>query len=278
MNKPNYKKKLTIVIVAVLVAVLSVASIQVSASGSDAVTGSVNTVAKPLRSLMSSVVDNLEHLYGYLYRYDRLEAENEALKAQIATMEQEYREYIEVSDENNRLHALLGLSQRHSDYKYASATLISWTSSSWSSSFTIDMGSENDVKIGDPVVTENGSLIGSVTSVSAYSSTVTTLIDTSSAIGAEDSQTNELAVACGNFDLMKSGKLRLDYLPDDFAIKTGDTIVTSGSGGTYPQGIVLGTLDKVVISPSGMNDYAVITPAAELDSLEFVFIITSYNN
>ena len=278
MNKPNYKKKLSILIAAVLVAVISVSSMQVTAAKSDAVTGSVNTMAKPLRELMSSVVDSMEHLYGYIYRYDQLEAENEALKAQIATMEQEYREYIEVSDENNRLHALLGLSQRHEDYQYASATLISWTSSSWSSSFTIDMGSENRVKVGDPVVTENGSLIGSVTSVNAHSSTVTTIIDTSSAIGAEDSQTNELAVACGNFDLMKNGKLRLEYLPEDYEIKAGDTIVTSGSGGTYPQGIVLGTLDKVVVSTSGMNDYAVITPAAELEGLEFVFVITSYIN
>ena len=277
MNKPINKKRITILAAAVLVALIATLSLTLGRSGSDAVTGSVNTAMKPLKTLMSAIVDQLEDIYGYLYRYDQLQAENEQLRAQISELEQEYREYIEVSDENARLRALLGLSERNADYKYADATVISWTSSSWGSSFTMDKGSAGGVKVGDPVISENGDLIGRVTAVSSNTSTVTTLLDTDSSIGAEDSQTNELAVARGDFELLKQGKLKLAFLPENYAVKAGDTIVTSGGGGTYPQGLVIGTVDEVVSSSSGLTDYAVITPSADLSNLEFLYIITSYN-
>ena len=271
------KKRILILIAAIVVAILATLTLTLGRSGSDAVTGGVNTMMKPLKTLMSAIVDDLEDLYGYLYRYDQLQAENEQLRARIAELEQEYREYIEVSDENVRLRELLGLSERNADYKYASATVISWTSSNWASSLTIDRGSASGVQVGNPVITENGALIGRVTSVSTSTATVTTILDTSSSIGAEDSQTNELAVAQGNFELMKKGQLKLSFLPNHYAVKAGDTIVTSGGGGTYPQGLVIGTVDEVVVSSSGLTDYAVIAPSADLDNLEFLYIITSYN-
>jgi rod shape-determining protein MreC len=271
------KKRILILAAAVLVAIIATLTLTLGRRGSDAVTGSVNTIAKPLKTLMSGIVDDLEDLYGYLYRYDQLQAENDQLRARIAELEQEYREYIEVSDENARLRALLGLSERNADYKYASATVISWTSSNWGSSFTMDKGSAGGVHVGDPVITENGALIGRVTAVSTSTSTITTILDTDSSIGAEDSQTNELAVAQGDFELMKKGQLKLNFLPNNYSVKAGDTIVTSGGGGTYPQGLVIGTVDEVVVSSSGLTDYAVITPSADLANLEFLYIITSYN-
>ena len=167
------KKRILILIAAIVVAILATLTLTLGRSGSDAVTGGVNTMMKPLKTLMSAIVDDLEDLYGYLYRYDQLQAENEQLRARIAELEQEYREYIEVSDENARLRELLGLSERNADYKYASATVISWTASNWASSLTIDRGSASGVQVGNPVITENGALIGRVTSVSTSTATVT---------------------------------------------------------------------------------------------------------
>ena len=277
MNRQLNKKRLIILAAAVLVAIIAMLTLTLGRSRSDAVTGGVNTLMKPLKSLMSSMVDELEDIYGYLYRYDQLQAENDALKKRIAELEQEYRSYTEVNDENSRLRGLLGLSERNADYKYASATVISWTSSSWGSSFTMDRGTSAGVEVGDPVITENGDLIGRITAAGATTSTVTTLLDTGSRIGAEDSQTNELAVARGDFSALKNGKLILSFLPENYTVKAGDTIVTSGSGGTYPQGLVIGTVDEVVASASGLEDYAVISPSADLPNLEFLYVITSYN-
>lgn len=270
------KNGIFILVAAVLIAVIAIVSIMAGASRSDAAGNMVNTLMRPVRGVMSSVVSRLEDVYGYMYGYDSLKAENTELKERIAELEKDYREHREIAEENKRLHELLGFSEDHSEYQFETATILSWSSSSWQSSFTIGKGTKSGLSKGNCVITESGFVVGMVTSVSASSSVVTTLIDTTSNIGALIWETDEATLLSGDFSLMKTGLAKLMHLPDRSTLPAGETIVTSGSGGIFPRGLVLGAVESVHTEGSGMNDWAAVKPAAELDDLAYVYIITSF--
>ena len=261
-------------IIAILIAIIAFVSISLSSGNSDFMSGFFNTITKPVKSVMSSMVGSLEELYGYIYEFDNLKAENEQLKEEIAALEQEYAD---IYEENDRLRNLLELSERHADFTYETATIISWTSSSWESTCTINKGSDAGLALGDCIIPENGFLVGQITELDKTTATVTTILDASSSVGALLSSTSEAAIAQGDFSLMAEKQLKLSYLPDGSKIGSGDTIVSSGKGGTFPQGLVIGHIVGNVISDSGLEDYAIIEPSVDFDSVSHIFVITEFD-
>jgi len=271
------RKGFWVIIVAVVIALAAALSVALGHSGSDVANSLSNTLMKPVKTVMSSFVDSLEKYYNYMYRYDAIAAENEELKSRVAKLEEEYREYTEMSEENVRLRALLDLSERNSDYKFDTATIIAWTSSNYASSFTINKGTGAGLELGQGVITENGYLVGQITQIDYASATVTTILDTTSNVGALVNETSEVAIINGDFDCFQEGKVRLSYLQNDTSVIAGDTIITSGKGGVFPQGLVIGYVESVVSDPSGLDVYAVVAPAADITDLTHVFIITEFN-
>ena len=82
--------------------------------------------------------------------------------------------------------------------------------------------------------------------------------------------------AIGDYQLMRQGRLKLAYFASDSIILNSDTLMTSGSGGIIPSGLIIGTVESVTLDASGLTSYAVIKPQAELASLTQVFIIKSF--
>lgn len=274
----NFLKKNVIIIVvaAVVIALVTAVSVSVSSNNTDGTSKVANFIMRPVKSAAASMVSSLEHIYGYMFEYDSIVEENEELKRQIATLQEEYREYTEVSEENERLRALLDLGEKNSDYQFEAASIISWTASNWASSFTINKGSNAGLSLNDCIITETGYLVGQITQLDTTTATVTTIVDTSIHIGALIYNTSEAAVVQGDYALMKDGMAKLTYIPDGTEIVSGDSIVTSGMGGIFPRGLVIGYVKDVVLSSSGLADYASIEPAAELDNLAHVYIITQF--
>ncbi|NMA25475.1 MAG: rod shape-determining protein MreC [Clostridiales bacterium] len=264
-------------ILAVIIAAITLISVNTSGS-SGFVTNLLTSLSKPLRSVAASVANVFESIYGYIDDYEKLEAENAELRAQLNKLQQDYRESTDISAENERLRKLLGLDSRHPDYKtYDTATIINWSSSNWSSSFTIGKGSYNsDIKVGDCVITEEGYLVGVVDVVEPTSSTVITILDTRFSVGAYIDRTDKRYIAMGDFSLMKQGLLKFGYLEDTAEIIADDTIITSGKGGILPAGLIIGTVQEVVTSNTGIDKYATIKPAADIKSLADVYLITSF--
>ncbi len=270
------KKAVYVAVAAVIVAVAAALTAALSSGGAGFASMLSQPFFKPLKSAMTSLVNTLEHAYGYMYRYDEIEAENERLRARIAQLEEEYREYTEVSEENERLRTLLGFTERSDAMDLEPVSVISWTASNFSSSFTISKGSSSGVELHDPVITENGYLVGYVTEVTGGASTVTTIIDTTTSIGALIYGTSDTGVVTGDFDLFKSGQMKLSYLGDGGSVIIGRTVVTSGGGGVYPSGLVLGYIDSVAVDSSGLDPYAVVTPAADIASVSHLYVITDF--
>ena len=149
--------------------------------------------------------------------------------------------------------------------------------SNWASSLTLDKGTNYDIAVNDCVVDATGNLVGIVSEVGYNWCTVLTVIDTDTELGARVFRTQEVAVAEGDLALMGEGKLKLSYLSADAQLLSGDVVTTSGLGGFYPGGLVIGTVESVRTGDDGLAQYAVLAPAARLGELSEVFIIKDFD-
>lgn len=237
-------------------------------------------VATPFRNGIHAVVSWSEGLYSDFFAREELSAELEQYKQRVAQLEQQARDGEAASRENERLRSLLGLREKRSDFVFESATVTAYGSSNWSFTLTVNKGSAAGVEAGDCVVDQYGNLVGVVQQVGLNWSTLITVVDVELEMGGLIARTDGAAILEGDFALMGQGKLKLTFLPEGEQLLAGDTVLTSGlmSGGTatYPSGLVVGTVESVRSDAGGMNDYAVLAPAADLASLEQVFIIKEF--
>lgn len=237
----------------------------------------VGTVTSPFRAAYSSVAGWFADKQNYYEDNKSLKEENQELKKQIADMQSKVRQAQSDSEENKRLRELLNLQEQRRDIHTVSATVTEQSASNWTSSLTLNQGSDNDVKEGDCVITESGYLVGIVDKVGTNWCTVLTVLDTDTSLGAKVFRTGDLGIASGDFNLMSKDRLKLSYLPSDCQLLNGDLIVTSGRGGFYPSGLVIGSVEEVKLDDSGATSYAVLTPSADIPNLTEVFIIESFS-
>ena len=273
MKKRISKKGIIVLAAALLIAVITAVSVNVG--GSDGpFTNVMNAVTKPFKVGMSHVASAFESIYGYMYEYDRLKEENERLKAENAEFQQQTAEYIEMSEENERLREFMGLPARFSK---ETASILSWGASNWASTFVISKGSENsEVEVGDGVITSSGALIGQITEVGDATSTCISIIDTSFSAGVTVGAAVGSTVATGDFSLMRLGLLSLSLLDDTTEVVAGDAVVTSGKGGVFPKGLVIGYVEDVSEYDTGIGKYAAVLPSTEFSSVIDVYVIVDF--
>lgn len=267
---------LALLVAALLAALTLVISLLVS--GADPVANLVGVLSTPFRAISTTVSDWSEERAGYRDRVEELEAEVARLKEELADMEQKAREGEKASTENENLRSLLHLRSKRRDLtELESATVTARGQSNWESSLTISKGSQHGLEPGQCVMDAYGNLVGLVKEVGLNWSTVITLVDTDIDMGGMISRTDETAVLEGDFALMGEGRVKLSYLPNDTTTVVGDEVVTSGRGGVYPSGLVVGHVESLHSDPSGMTRYAVVRPKADLAGLKQVFVIKSFD-
>ena len=276
MKRPVNKFGITVLAVAAAVAVL-LSVMSYFPSPAAALPNLTGIIAAPFRSVAASLSDTVRQWTGYLTEFDALRAENEQLRLQIAQMEETVRQAEADRDENVRLRELTGLRQQRRDLRWESARVLVQDVSNWSSLLTVNKGTSHGVEKGDCVVTEAGYLVGVVTEAGLNWSTVRTILDSETSIGALIFRTGGTAVAQGSFDLMGEGRLALDYLGSEPDVVAGDLIVTSGLAGYYPSQLVIGYVQEVRASDNGLAQYAVIAPQADLSALTQVFVVTDFD-
>lgn len=237
----------------------------------------LGVVTTPVRDGISALAGWVEGVYNYSFRYDELQAENDRLKAEIAELEAAAREGEADSKENERLRELLELRPKNRSFDLESATVTARSSTNWSSTLTLSKGSDQGVATGDCVVDSAWNLVGIIDTVGSNWSTMITVVDANLEMGAFLSRTESIAILEGDFALMAEGKLKLTYLPENTELITGDLVLTSSMGGNYPSDLVVGSIESIHTDASGISRYAVIAPAADLDSLVQVFIIKDFD-
>ena len=264
IKKHGIKLGLAVVLVVILVA----ATTHLSKNAAGFLSNVSGAAQAPLQKAATAAADWLEGIYGYIYKYDQLEAERDELQAKLAQAEADLREAQEAVDENIHLKELLGLSETRTDFVFESAKIISRTASNWANTITISKGSEAGLEIGDPVVTSGGALVGQIIELGDSWAEVRTIIDLDISAG---------ALVVGDFTLMQQGYVKLTYLTEGTNLLQGDSVLTSGKGGVFPQGLLIGTIAEVHTEAGGQTPYGVIAPGCDLNSLSQIFIITDFD-
>ena len=263
------------VMAVVLIAAVAAALLNGRAGLLANVTGSLSSA---VGQAASSAAEWIEGIYGYIYEYDQLVAENNALRAQLAEAQQSIISANEFEEENVRLRELLNFAQRHTDYVLESAKITEWSSSNWESTFRISKGSDNatnPIEVGDCVITEYGALVGQIIELGDSWCTVRTVVDSGIDVGALVGEAGAVGMCVGEFSLMQQNELRLTYLSENAQLVGGEAVLTSGRG-SIPQGLIIGYISAVLSEGNGQTIYGVVEPACDLGSLTQVFVITDF--
>ncbi len=276
--KKYFTTRLRVVLVlAVLAALITIGSMFLWPGKAGVLNNAVSVVLNPVKNGVTLLVDKAERLYNYLFGYELLQAENEQLQAELANMNQDIRDAQTYKTENERLRELENLTEKHTDYDLAIANVVSRSGGSYGSTVTISQGSSIGLEAGMCAITETGQVVGILSEVGTNWATVTTILDTTSEIGAYIFGSGYTCIAQGDFTLMKEGKLRASYLSSSATIRNSDQLLTSGDGDIYPPGLVIGGVTDVGDDETNVAKYAVITPTVDLDAVEQVFVIKSYD-
>lgn len=267
---------LLLIIAALLSILLGVASSFMGGSA-DPLSNAFRVVTSPVRGAVSAAADWAEGVYAYVFRYGEMQQELDDLRAQVAEMEELARQGQDALEENAKLRELMNLQERRRDFVFENARVTAPVTSNWESTLTISKGSSAGVEAGDCVITETGVLVGVVSTVGSNYSEVSTIINTDIDMGGMVARTYSAGILEGDFTLMGEGKLKLSYLPDGAQLVAGDQVLTSGKGGIYPSGLVVGQVEGVFTDPSGKTRYAVLLPEVDLDSLVEVFVIKEFD-
>ena len=266
-----------LLLIALLLSILLGLGSVILSGSTDPLSNLANTLTSPFKSGVSAMLDWAEGVYGYVFQFSEMEQELSDLRSRVADLEEQARQGQEALAENAQLRELLNLQERRKDLEFESAKITARSTSNWESILTISKGSAAGVEAGDCVITETGVLVGVVSETSLLSSTVATLIDTSIEVGGVVTRTYSAGILEGDFDLMNQGLLRLSYLPEGAGLVAGDEVLTSGLGGIYPAGLVVGRVQGVFNDAAGMSRYAIVDPSVELGGLIEVFVIKDFD-
>ena len=233
-------------------------------------------IASPFRAAGGAISGWVSDTKAHFDSVEELQEENRQLRKDLAELESQVRESKKDQEENSRLRTLLDLRQKREDFSFESGRVVGRGTSNWEATLTLDVGTDRDIAIGDCVVNEEGFLVGVITEAGWNWSTVTTILDPNSELGATVFRTGETTVAQGDLSMMHDNRLKLSYLQSGSQLMNGDLILTSGLGGYYPSGLVIGSVAELRTDDNGLTRYGVLTPQVNITKLKQVFVITDF--
>ena len=273
MKQPfSTKLKIILVLTALVTAALSVVAGLTNRSLPDVL---VQGLMTPFRSAATTLTNTVEKYYSYMFRYEALEAENQVLKKQLSEMQDTARQADATTRENERLRRLNQLETTHESYVMLDAYIIGWSSTDFTNVLTINKGSNSGITTNMCAVTANGEVVGLVTQVGPNYAQVKTVLDSTLEISSTISDSGYNGMVSGGYLNGNEKLLRMNYLPSAAIIRNNQQVVTSGST-VYPRGLIVGSIVDAGFETTGVAKFALLQSAADIDSLEQVFIITQY--
>ena len=221
----------------------------------------------PFQKASTLVIKTVQGTFQQYIFLVNLEKENRALKKRIAELEEENHRIKEMKLANERLRQLLSFREKNSP-SMIGAEVIGQDPSSWFKSITIDRGERDGVKKGMAVISPAG-VIGQILKTAPHYATVLLITDYSSAIDSIVERTRAKAIVEGKGE----NRCRLKYLLRADEVALGDVVVTSGLGGNFPKGLMVGEIKKVDKKGHGVFQFAELIPSVDMTQLEEVFII-----
>lgn len=230
-----------------------------------AVSGAVSPlriVGGSIESATSTVGDTVDNITADQSTLSGLREYNEQLVQQYSQME-EYKQ------EAQRLQKLLDLKDTY-QIEGTGARVIGRSSEAWSQTVIINKGSDDGVSTGQTVMGTSG-VVGQIASTSSHTATVRLLTDPQSGAAAMVQSSRAEGILRGSL----VGLLYLEDLDADAEVNVGDVIVTSGLGGSYARGLIIGTVVKVDAQQGDTSRRAVVSPNDAISTLEDVLVVSS---
>lgn len=229
---------------------------------------------KPGFVVVNSIQDFSKGTFRVILDYKSVKEENEKLKKKVENLNYSLRQLEKVMLENYRLRESLNFKE-FVPYKVVGGTVVGHSSDNWSNILIIDRGSKAGIRRKMPVVAKGGYLIGITQQVTAHTAQILLINDGNFVAGGlvqrEDSR--DLGVVKGQ---TQESRLLMNNLSWDADIKTGDTIVTSGSQ-YYPKGLPIGKIISVSPDNYGLTQSALIAPFIDVRRVEEVLVITDFS-
>jgi rod shape-determining protein MreC len=234
----------------------------------------LDTASNPLISIQRWVSSRYMAVYEFLtvprdvanLRQRNAELENEVsnLQTQVIQLEQQLREA-------ELVFALLDFARGRPQNEYVASSVIGRDPSPFVRYIFIDQGSDDGLRHGMPVVTEQG-LVGRVDAVTANGARVQLITDPASSVNVRLQSLEVDAVVAGSV----TGDITLGFVPQDVTLQPGDLILTSGLGGVYPSDIVVGQVISVRKLETELFQTASVQPVVDFTSLRAVLVITNF--
>ena len=234
------------------------------------------TLSRPFLRLFSAAAGAIGQAGDYLEGMEKLRAENAALTEEVAQLKERARTGDLAQAENDRLRDLLGLAQTGQDLTLTSAWVIARTPDNWQGEVVIDQGQNQGLAAGQCVIDSHGALVGRIQEAGSTWSSVSLVTDPAFQLAGQAARSGVLGTLTGDLNLLPQGQTAFGGLTQDDHVQTGEEIVTFAAGDTYPSSLVVGTVASVTEDPGGLTRSAILDPAADLDSLSQVFVVTAF--
>ncbi|MCA2981511.1 MAG: rod shape-determining protein MreC [Myxococcaceae bacterium] len=228
----------------------------------------VLSVSAPLQSGLTWVVDGVgASVSAYVALRGAREAAGQC-RVQLAEAQRELNALTEARAENERLKAALGYVEQ-SGGLVVPARIIGLNATPQFQSFRIDRGEDDGVRVGMPVVTAQG-VVGQVVRAVGGAADVMVMTDPQSRIGALVQRTRVRGTVVGAGD---GQRMQLDFVRREDDIREGDVVVTAGTDGLFPRGLVLGTVQQVTRPTVGLFLLGALEPAVDFGTVEEVLVL-----
>jgi rod shape-determining protein MreC len=200
-----------------------------------------------------------------------LRARNAELEGQVSQLQAQVIELQQRVNETEILAALVDFSRTNPESTYKAAAVIGRDPSPFLHYVVINRGSNDDIRRGMPVVTNQG-LVGRVDAVIADAARVQLITDPASAVNIRLQNAETDAVLLGSV----TGDVSLDMISQDILVQSGDLILTSGLGGGFPPDLIIGQVISTRSLEFELFQQATVQPAVDFTRLEIVLVITNF--
>ncbi len=200
-----------------------------------------------------------------------LRARNAELEAQVSQLQAQLIELQQRVNETEILAALVDFSRSNPESTYKAASVIGRDPSPFLHYIIINRGSNDDIRRGMPVVTNQG-LVGRIDAVIADAARVQLITDPSSAVNVYLQNADTSAVLFGSV----TGDISLDMISQNVVVDPGDVILTSGLGGGFPADLIIGQVVTIRAFEFELFQQATVQPAVDFSRLEIVLVITNF--
>lgn len=241
--------------------------------------GGANPVSKVLRTVFSPfqngaayITNKVKDTTDFIREMKSYKDENEKLVSEINALKKQNKDVTNYREENERLKEILDLSQSMTGYSTVAASVIAYSSNNWYDTIQISKGSLAGVAVGNAVITPDG-VVGKVVETGPTWSIVSTILNPDNAMGVKISRTSDVAVVEGDDELYSQSYCKMTFIDKGSNLIVGDLLETSGSGGVYPAGLLVGAVREINSDAMGNLNYATVEPLVDFSKLYEVLVI-----